>query len=226
MKFRDRSEAGQQLALKLSAYANDPNVVVLALPRGGVPVAHEVAHALGLPLDVFLVRKMGVPGNTELALGAIASGGVRVLNDEVVSYLHISEDEINEVAQREQRELERREQLYRGIRPPPDLSGKTAILVDDGLATGATMKAAVAALRNHHPARIIVAVPVAARSTCEAFEAMTDDIVCICDRIYEPFYAVGLWYEDFRQMTDEEVRDLLARANTPMTVNGQGQLAS
>ena len=226
MKFRDRTEAGQLLALKLSAYANDPNVVVLALPRGGVPVAYEVAHALGLPLDVFLVRKMGVPGNVELAMGAIASGGVRVLNDDVVSYLHISEDAINEVARREQHELERRERLYRGIRPPPDLSGKTVILVDDGLATGATMKAAVAALRNHHPARVIVAVPVAARSTCEAFEAMTDDIVCICDRIYEPFYAVGLWYEDFRQTTDAEVRDFLARANTPMSFNHNEPVAA
>lgn len=215
MRFRDRSEAGKQLALKLSKYADDPNVVVLALPRGGVPVAYEVAHALRLPLDVFLVRKIGVPGNAELAMGAIASGGVRVLNDEVVSYLHIPEEAIDAVVQREQRELERREQLYRGKRPSPDLQGKTVLLVDDGLATGATMKAAVAALHNYHPARVVVAVPVAARTTCEEFEAMADDIICMCDRTYEPFYAVGLWYDDFRQTTDAEVRDYLERINTP-----------
>lgn len=226
MRFQDRSEAGKHLALKLSKYASDPNVIVMALPRGGVPVAYEVARALQVPLDVFLVRKMGVPGNAELALGAIASGGVRVLNDEVVSYLHISKDTIDEVARNEQVELERRERLYRGNRPPLDLRGQTVILVDDGLATGATMRAAVAALRQQHPAHIIVAVPVAARTTCEAFEAMADDIVCMCDRIYEPFYAVGLWYEDFRQTTDAEVREFLERANSSVAFHRQEQVAA
>lgn len=213
MRFRDRREAGQQLALKLKAYAGNPNVVVLALPRGGVPIAYEVAQLLHLPLDVFLVRKLGVPGQDELAMGAIASGGIRVLNDDVVRYLDIATDTIARVAQREQAELERREQLYRGARPRPPLKGKTILLIDDGLATGATMKAAVAALRQQHPAQIIVAAPVAARTTCEAFEAMADDIVCICNRTYEPFHAVGLWYDDFRQTTDDEVRDFLERAN-------------
>lgn len=226
MRFRNRSEAGKQLALKLSPYTGDPNVVVLALPRGGVPVAYEVARALGVPFDVFLVRKIGVPGNPELAMGAIASGGVRVLNDDVVNYLHISEDAINEVAQHEQRELERRERLYRGNRPIPNLRGKTVILVDDGLATGATMKAAVAALRKAHPARIIVAVPVAARTTCEAFETMADDIICTCDRTYEPFYAVGLWYDEFQQTTDAEVRSLLEQANAPRAFQRNGQLVA
>lgn len=213
MRFRDRNEAGKLLAGKLMKYAGNPNVVLLALPRGGVPVAYEVARALHLPLDVFLVRKLGVPGQDELAMGAIASGGVRVLNDEVVEYLQIPDATINAVAQTEQQELERREQMYRGNRKMPSLQGKTVILVDDGLATGTTMKAAVAALRNHNPARIIVTAPVAARSTCEFFEAMADEIVCTCDRMYEPFYAVGLWYDDFRQTTDAEVRDLLQQAN-------------
>jgi predicted phosphoribosyltransferase len=213
MRFQDRSEAGKHLALKLAAYTDDPSAVVLALPRGGVPVAYEVARALHLPLDVFLVRKLGVPGHDELAMGAIASGGMRVLNDEVVNYLHIPADAIERVAQTEHHELRRRERLYRGPRPAPNVQGQTVILVDDGLATGATMKAAVAALRQQHPARVIVAAPVAARTTCEAFEAMADDIVCMCDRTYEPFYAVGLWYDDFRQTTDAEVRALLERAN-------------
>lgn len=226
MRFHDRSEAGKRLALKLSNYANDPRAVVLALPRGGVPVAYEVAQALHLPLDVFLVRKLGVPGHTELAMGAIASGGVHVLNDDVVNYLHISEDAITQVATIEKRELERRERLYRGHRPMPDLQGKMVLLVDDGLATGATMKAAVAAIRQQHPARIVVAAPVAANTTCEEFETMADDIVCICDRRYEPFHAVGLWYDDFRQTTDAEVRILLDRANAPTVLNGHEQLAA
>lgn len=226
MRFHDRSEAGRRLAIKLNDYANDSQVVVLALPRGGVPVAYEVAQSLHLPLDVFLVRKLGVPGHTELAMGAIASGGARVLNDDVVNYLHIPEDAIAQVATVEKRELERRERLYRGHRPMPNLQGKTVLLVDDGLATGATMKAAVAAIRQQHPARIIVAAPVAANTTCEEFEAMADDIVCICDRRYEPFHAVGLWYDDFRQTTDAEVRILLDRANTPTVLNGREQLAA
>ncbi len=226
MRFQDRKDAGQKLAQKLSQYADDPNVVILALPRGGVPVAYEIARALHLPLDVFLVRKLGAPGDAELAMGAIASGGVRVLNDEVVNYLHISEDAINEVTRHEQRELERRERLYRGNRPLHQLRGKTVILVDDGLATGATMKDAVAALRNTRPARVIVAAPVAARTTCEAFASMADDIACICDRIPDPFYAVGLWYDDFRQTTDAEVRNYLDRINTSTACNHNGQLAA
>lgn len=226
MRFQDRSEAGKHLALKLHRFTHDPHTVVLALPRGGVPVAYEVARALHLPLDVFIVRKLGVPGHSELAMGAIASGGVRVLNEEVVDYLHIPEEAIAQVAKSEQRELERRERLYRGPRAMPSLRGKTVLLVDDGLATGATMKAAVAALRLQQPARIIVAAPVAARTTCEAFEAIADDIVCICDRTYEPFHAVGLWYDDFRQTTDAEVRVLLDRANAPAAFSGQEQLAA
>lgn len=212
MRFRDRSEAGKQLAQKLLRYTNDSQAIVLALPRGGVPVGYEVAQALRLPFDVFLVRKLGVPGHGELAMGAIASGGVRILNDDVVEYLHIPPDTIERIERVEQHELRRREQLYRGTRPMPSLTGKTVILVDDGLATGATMRAAVSALRNCHPAWVIVAAPVAARTTCEAFESMADDIVCLCDRTFEPFYAVGLWYDDFRQTTDAEVRELLERA--------------
>ncbi|HEX4946529.1 MAG TPA: phosphoribosyltransferase [Blastocatellia bacterium] len=226
MRFQDRSEAGKHLALKLSKYANDSSAVVLALPRGGVPVAYEVARTLHLPLDVFLVRKLGVPGQEELAMGAIASGGVRVLNEEVVNYLHIPEEIIAQVANSELSELGRRERLYRGGRAMPSLKGKTILLVDDGLATGATMKAAVAALRQQHPARIVVAAPVAAHTTCEAFESMADDIVCVCDRTYEPFHAVGLWYEDFRQTTDAEVRILLDRANASAALNGKEPIAA
>lgn len=216
MRFRDRNEAGKQLANSLSIYANDPNVIVLALPRGGVPVGYEVARALHLPFDVFLVRKLGVPGHGELARGAIASGGVRILNDDVVDYLHIPQAAIDRVEQTEKYELQRRERLYRGNRPMPKLTGKTVILVDDGMATGSTMRAAVTALRSSHPARVIVAAPVAAGTTCEAFESMADDIICACERTYNPFYAVGLWYEDFRQTTDAEVRELLERASRQM----------
>src|SRR5438477_6983383 len=176
--FRDRTEAGQLLAAQLAAYAQRPDVLVLALPRGGVPVAYEVARALGAPLDVFLVRKLGVPGQEELAMGAIATGGVRVLNAAVVDALHIPPATIAAVAAAEQRELARRERLYRGARPAPDVRGRTVILVDDGLATGATMRAAVAALRQHQPARIVVAVPIAAPSTCDEVRAEVDEIVC------------------------------------------------
>lgn len=208
--FRDRREAGQQLARKLSRYANRPDVVVLALPRGGVPVAYEVAKALSVPLDVFLVRKLGVPGYEELAMGAIASGGVRVLNDQVVNALGIPDNVIDAVASWEQQELERRERVYRGERPPPEVHGKTVILIDDGLATGATMQAAVRALRQQEPARIVVAVPTAAPETCEQLKAEADEVICAITP--EPFYAVGLWYEDFSQTTDEDVRELLAQA--------------
>jgi putative phosphoribosyl transferase len=208
--FRDRREAGRLLAEKLDRYAGRDDVIVLALPRGGVPVAYEVARVLGAPLDVFLVRKLGVPGHEELALGAIASGGVRLLNTEVVRGLRIPRKTIDQVAATEQEELGRRERDYRGDRPAPDVRGKTVILIDDGLATGASMGAAVAALRQKGPARTVVAVPISAPSTCEDFQAEVDEVVCA--RTPEPFFAVGLWYEDFTQTSDEEVRDLLARA--------------
>jgi putative phosphoribosyl transferase len=209
-QYRDRADAGRQLASKLRAYADRPDVLVLGLPRGGVPVAFEVARSLGAPLDVFLVRKLGVPGHEELAMGAIASGGVYVLNEEVVQSLRIPHQVIERVAAAEQRELERRERAYRDDRPPPDVRGHTVILVDDGLATGSTMRAAAAALRRQGPARIVVAVPTAARATCNELRAEVDEIVCAITP--EPFYAVGLSYEDFSQMSDAEVRELLALA--------------
>jgi putative phosphoribosyl transferase len=209
-QFRDRTDAGRQLAAKLMDYANRPDVLVLALPRGGVPVAFEVAQALDAPLDVFLVRKLGLPGHEELAMGAIASGGVVVRNSEVVDMLRIPDHVIDAVAVQEQRELERREQAYRDDRSAPNVRGKTVILVDDGLATGSSMRAAAAALREQDPARIVVAVPTAAPKTCDEVRNEVDEIICAITP--EPFYAVGLWYEDFSQTTDDEVRALLARA--------------
>jgi predicted phosphoribosyltransferase len=209
-RFRNRRDAGRVLATKLAAYAKRPDVIVLALPRGGVPVAYEVAQALAAPLDVFLVRKLGVPGHEEFALGAIATGGVRVINQDVVRGLRIPPATIDAIAAREQQELERRERLYRGDRPGPDVRGLTVILVDDGLATGATMYAAVKALRQQGAGRVVVAVPIAPPETCDQLRAAVDDIVCVVTP--EPFYAVGLWYEDFSQTTDDEVRDLLARS--------------
>jgi predicted phosphoribosyltransferase len=208
-RFRNRADAGRHLAEKLAAYAHGPDVLVLALPRGGVPVGFEVARAVGAPLDVFVVRKLGVPGYEELAMGAVATGGVRVLNDEIVRGLGISEHEIDAVVERELQEVARRERLYRGDRPPPDVAGRTVILVDDGLATGATMRAAVAALRQQRPARIVIAVSTASPDTSEALKAEADDVVCAMTP--EPFFAVGHWYEDFTQTADEEVRELLAR---------------
>jgi predicted phosphoribosyltransferase len=208
-RFRNRTDAGRQLAEKLAAYAHRPGVLVLALPRGGVPVGFEVARELGAPLDVFLVRKLGVPGYEELAMGAVATGGVRVLNDEIVRGLGISEHQIDAAAARELQELAQRQRLYRGDRPLPDIAGRTVILVDDGLATGATMRAAIAAVRQQQPARIVVAVPTASPDTCEALKAEADDVVCAMTP--EPFLAVGHWYEDFTQTTDDEVRELLAR---------------
>jgi putative phosphoribosyl transferase len=219
MIYRDRTEAGRRLAARLTDYANRVDVLVLALPRGGVPVAYEVARALRAPLDIFLVRKLGVPGHEELAMGAIATGGVRVLNEDVVDYLRVPGEVIDAVAADEQRELERRERLYRGTRPAPDVRGKTVILVDDGLATGSTMRAAAAALRQQQPARIVVAVPVSAPDTCDEYRMGVDEIVCAVTP--EPFHAVGLWYEDFSQTTDEEVRSLLAQS-----ANGQASAAS
>lgn len=208
--FRDRREAGQHLAAKLTAYANQPDALVLALPRGGVPVAFEIATALNIPLDVFLVRKLGVPGHEELAFGAIATGGVLVLNNEVLQMLPLPERVIRAVVAREQRELSRREQLYRGDRPMYTVRNRTIILVDDGLATGASMRAAATTLRRQRPYRIVVAVPTAAPETCEEFRAEVDEIICLITP--DPFYAVGVWYEDFSQTTDEEVRELLERA--------------
>jgi predicted phosphoribosyltransferase len=208
MYFRDRRDAGRQLATQLGRYANRADVWVLALPRGGVPVGYEVARALDAPLDVFLVRKLGVPGHEELAMGAVASGGVRVLNQDVVEQLAVPPRVIDQVTDIERRELERRERMYRGDRPPPDVRGRVVILVDDGLATGSTMRAAAAAVRQQGPARLVVAVPTAAAATCDDLRAEVDEVVCTITP--EPFYAVGLWYENFSETTDEEVRRLLA----------------
>jgi predicted phosphoribosyltransferase len=208
--FRDRRDAGRRLAAELSNYADQSDLLVLALPRGGVPVAYEVARALHAPLDVFMVRKLGVPGYEELAMGAIATGGLRVLDEELLRSLDIPREVIEHVTAIEMAELERRERQYRGDRPAPDVRGRTVILIDDGLATGSTMRAAIAALKKEGAKRIVVAVPVAPPDTCEALRAQVDDVVCAVTP--EPFRAVGLWYGDFSQTTDEEVRDLLARA--------------
>jgi len=205
--FRDRRDAGRALARRLSFYGGRADVTVLALPRGGVPVASEIARALGLPLDVFLVRKLGVPGHEELAMGAIASDGARVLDSEVMRAYRVSEEDVARVTDAERRELDRREIAYRADRPPLDVKGRTVILVDDGLATGSSMRAAVAALRPLSPARIVVAVPVAPRSTVFSLERVADEVVCL--EMPEPFLAVGMFYEDFEQTSDEQVRDLL-----------------
>jgi predicted phosphoribosyltransferase len=210
MLFHDRSDAGRRLGARLEDYAGRADVIVLGLPRGGIPVAYEVARRLGAPLDVFVVRKLGVPGQEELAMGAIASGGVRVLNEEVVEELGLSLREVADVEEHERAELERRERDYRGDRPPLDVRGRVVVLVDDGLATGATMRAAVAALRRLSPSQIVVAVPVADPSVCEALEGEADDVLCAVRP--DPLVAVGLWYEDFTQTTDQEVRALLERA--------------
>jgi len=207
LPFRDRVQAGQVLSQKLKAYADRADVMVLALPRGGVPVALEVARLLHAPLDVFLVRKLGTPGQEELAMGAIASGGIRVLNDEVVESLHVPERVIDSVTARELRELARRERLYREGRPPLDVTDRTVILVDDGLATGSTMRAAVAALRQARPKRLVVAVPLAAAPTCRDLRGEVDELVCL--QTPEPFYSVGFWYEDFSQTSDEDIREML-----------------
>jgi predicted phosphoribosyltransferase len=216
-RYRDRVEAGRRLAKELTEYAGRPDVIVLALPRGGVPVAFEVAQALRAPLDVFLVRKLGLPYHEEYAMGAIATGGVRVLDERIIRAFNVSEADVEAVASVEQRELERRERRYRGDRPPPEIAGKTAILIDDGLATGSTMRAAVEALRRENAARVVVAVPIAPPETCDAFRDIVDDIVCA--RTPEPFHAVGLWYEDFRQTTDEEVHELLERAGSAVSTS-------
>jgi|SRR5215207_5793075 len=209
--FRDRRDAGKKLAQKLSAYADRPNVLVLALPRGGVPVAYEIALALRVPLDIFIVRKLGMPGREELAIGALASGGIRVLNGDIIRMMSIPEEVINFVVKRELQELQRREKLYRGDRPAPEVRDRTVIIVDDGLATGASMRAAVEGVRAQHPDRIVVAVPVAASETRAALEPEVDEIICAMTP--EPFYGVSRWYENFSQVTDEEVRSLLQEAN-------------
>lgn len=208
--FLDRREAGRALADRMTGLVGRSDVLVLALPRGGVPVGYEVARKLRAPLDVFLVRKLGVPGQPELAFGAIASGGVRLLNRDVVQAFCIPPEEVEAVAAAEAEELARREREYRDDRPPPDVRGQVAVLVDDGLATGASMGAAVAALSKLGPARIVVAVPVGAPSVCEAFRRIVDEVVCA--RTPDPFHAVGFWYRDFSQTSDAEVRELLDRA--------------
>ena len=210
MRFHNRSDAGRQLASKLSAFAHRDDVVVLALPRGGVPVAFEVARALNAPLDIFLVRKLGVPGHEELAMGAIATGGVLMLNDAIISLTGVAPEQINEVIAREQIELQRREHAYRDNQPSPDLRGKTVVLVDDGLATGATMRAAAEGVRRQGAESVVVAVPVASADTCDELRSLADEVTCLVTP--EPFQAVGIWYADFSATDDEEVRRLLAQA--------------
>lgn len=210
-RYRDRREAGKLLGQELaSRIGGRKDLIVLALPRGGLPVGDEVARALGAPLDVFVVRKLGVPGHEELAMGAIASGGVRVMNEDVLAYMPIPQASIDAVARLEQAELERREHAYRGNRPPLDVRDKTVIVVDDGLATGSTMRAAVRALRQMDARAIIVAVPVGAMQTCRELRGEAGDVVCL--RTPEPFEAVGLWYDDFEQTSDEEVNEILEHA--------------
>ena len=211
-QFANRREAGILLARKLSGYAGRSDAIVLALPRGGVPVAFEVAMALQLPLDVFVVRKLGAPKHEEFAMGAIASGGVCLVDQASVRALHVTEGELNSIIDRERDELERRELLYRGVRPDLDVRGKTVIVVDDGLATGLTMRAAVAAIKKLGPKEIVVAVPVCAPVTCDSLQQAVD-VWCVCVEAPEAFFAVGLWYKDFDQTSDQEVQSLLARAD-------------
>lgn len=222
--FPDRVTAGLALAKELAAYRNQPGLLVLGLPRGGIPVAHALATELGAPLDVLNVRKLGVPGHEELAFGAIASGGLRVLNDEIVREIGLSPQTIDDVTSRERAELERRDRLYRRDRPPVEMSGRVVVLVDDGLATGSTMRAAIGAVRTTGPKRLIVAVPVAPADTCEELRAEVDEVHCLTTP--EPFYAVGPWYADFTPTTDEEVRRLLddsAKANAARAPGAQAR---
>ena len=219
-KFEDRREAGIVLGRQLSEFANRDDVIVLALPRGGVPVGYEVAKILAAPMDVFVVRKLGVPGREEFAFGAIASGGIRVLNEDIVRVLRLPDDLVARVAALEGIELERREKSFRGDRPPPDVENKIVILVDDGLATGATMRAAVKALKTQHPRQIVVGVPVASRQACEEFKE-PNDVWSVCSITPEPFYGVGMWYRDFRQTTDEEVKAVLAAARSDLSKAAQ-----
>jgi putative phosphoribosyl transferase len=213
--FADRADAGRQLAEALAEYANDPNVVVLALPRGGVPIGYEVARRLNAPLDVYVVRKLGVPGHEELAMGALAGDGTCIVDENLIATLRIEQSALQEVVEREMDEIVRREREYRDARPQTEISGKIAIVVDDGLATGATMRAAATALRARNPAAIVAAVPVATARTCAGLHNVVDRVVCI--QTPEPFHAVGLYYQNFEQTTDEEVRRLLARAEAGRT---------
>jgi predicted phosphoribosyltransferase len=224
-RYADRTAAGRHLARAVSHLAGTPNLLVLALPRGGVPVAFEVARALRAPLDVFVVRKLGAPFHEELAMGAVASGGVRVVNHEVVASLRIPDAAFEEKAREELTELERRERAYRDARPPVAVDGKVVVLVDDGLATGSTMRAAIAAVRQQDPERIVLAVPIASQDTCDEMRAEADEVVCA--HTPEPFVAVGLWYHDFSQTTDAEVREVLARAGRELPragANGAGAM--
>ena len=222
MRFHDRQDAGRQLADELAAYAGRPDVLVLALPRGGVPIGAVIADRLGVPLDVWLVRKLGVPGYPELAMGAIAAGGIQVLNDDVIDSLHVPASEIAQVATRERTELDRRAHAFRGDRPLPPVRDRLVILVDDGLATGATMEAAIAAVRSLAPSAIVVAVPVGARETCDRLRGLADRLVCA--QTPSGFRAVGEWYDDFSQTTDEDVRRLLdaAAARSIPSATGRG----
>ncbi len=210
-RFRDRTDAGRQLATQLQVYANRPDTIVLGLPRGGVPVAYEVAQALKLPLEICLVRKLGVPGHADYAMGAIAEQGVRILESFVISWLHISDSAIEQVIAHEQQELQRRRQIYRGDRSEPDIQGRTVILVDDGLATGATMRAACLCLRAQQPKEIVVAVPVAPLSACQLIQSEGNQVVCLS--MPHPFQAIGLWYENFAQISDQQVCRLLENSS-------------
>jgi putative phosphoribosyl transferase len=207
-RFHDRTEAGQLLATQLTEYANQDNVWVLGLPRGGIPIAYEIAQALNLPLDICLVRKLGVPDQPELAMGAIAPGEVMILNHDIIKALGVSKQALEQVIAAETQELERRAHAYRGDRPEPDVTGKTVILVDDGIATSSTLRAAIATLRQQHPQAIVVAVPVAAMAACEALSPIVDKLVCLT--LPEPLHSIGMWYVDFSQTSDEEVQKLLA----------------
>lgn len=209
-RYRNRQEAGRKLALKLARYANTPDLLVLALPRGGIKVAYEVSEALNGELDLFLVRKLGTPFESELAMGAIAEGGIVFLNDAVVNYLSISEEIIDQTAERERKELARRQKLYRNGRLPPRITGRTVLVIDDGVATGATMKAALKAIRRKEPSVLVAAIPVGAQSSCEELKSEADEVVCLS--MPEPFMSVGYWYEDFEQVEDNEVTELLQKA--------------
>ncbi len=208
-RFQNRREAGRRLAERLKEFADRPDVLVLGLPRGGVPVAYEIAHALRVPMDILVVRKLGVPGQEELAMGAIASGGIRVMNEDVFPYVSLSENELAAIVSREQTELERREKLYRGNRPAPRIEGKTLILVDDGIATGTSLRTAIEVLKKQKPALVVIAVPVAPQYILSEFHHPSEGEICVCLLAPEDFLSVGLWYEDFTQTTDEEVRSLL-----------------
>lgn len=216
-RFVDRIEAGQALAKRLSHLAGVPNLIILALPRGGLPIGFEVAKALQAPLNIFLVRKLGAPMHKEFAIGALAENGLRFINQQAVHQLGISETAIEQITAQEQQEIQRRTQLYRGNNPPPEIKGRTVVIVDDGLATGATMKVAIQALRNQHPQKIVVAVPVGAMDTCAELKQLADEFVCLATPV--PFHAVGLWYQSFPQLSDADVISLLEQAKTIQAQN-------